>query len=100
MNSPPSGHQLSVVSFGIICQCREDSSPALLPGPTWVRPIIYFVLEILLAQLTKAKPINSLECSSSKEQKVKRYNLTQGLALRAEPPRCRMLMKLCVFLRK
>lgn len=43
--------------------------------------IIHFVLETVLALLTRAKPINTLECYLSKEQEVKCYDLTFGLAL-------------------
>lgn len=38
----------------------------------------HFVPEIVLALQTRAKPINILECSCSKEQEVKCYNLTFG----------------------
>lgn len=41
---------------------------------------IHFVLEIVSVPLTRAKPINTLECSSSKEQEVKCYDLTFVLA--------------------
>lgn len=43
--------------------------------------IIPFVLEIVFALLTRAKPINTLECYLSKEQEVKCDDFTFGLAL-------------------
>lgn len=53
------------------------------PGRIFGDPgsIIHFVPEIVSALLTGAKPINTLECLSSKEQGVKCYDLTFGLAL-------------------
>ena len=42
---------------------------------------IHFVPEIVLALQTEAKPINTLECYSSKEQEVDCYDLTFGLDL-------------------
>ena len=43
--------------------------------------IIHFGLEIVLALLTKAQPINTLQCYSHWEQGVRCYDLTFGLSL-------------------
>lgn len=74
-------------SFSIIWTRPSNALCPPSPRPVGTRQpfcdlgsLIHFVLEIVLALLTRAKPINTLECYPSKEQEVKCYDLTFDFA--------------------